>query len=202
MNTGISMRGLSIVIILACISTPLRAQDAGSIGLTLGLGGRASIGAIYHPWKSFALRPMVGYTENTGEASDERDLPSSYSNESTTQSYFVGLNAQYYLDVIENLSSYVGAGGSYSLGKFESTSRYHSQTQDTEVTRTSTTKGVGATAYFGLQYALSKRFNVYGELGAWYTWTTYRRDDAPNQKQSATGLSLSTSALGVIFYLN
>jgi opacity protein-like surface antigen len=197
------LSAITMLVLVAATSIDLRAQEAGSLGVTFGVGWGGSLGVIYHPSAHIAIHPDVSFRRNTGESEYVGEGPQ-WKNSSESWSISGGLTVQYRLGTIDNLSSYVGLGGGYGVGKSSGTSSSSGSWSgtDTTMTQTSTSKSYGARALFGLQYAFNKRFNVYGELGAWYGGQVSRSDSSPDTRTSGTNLSLSSSQIGVIFYLN
>lgn len=136
--------------------TPAVAQEKGKVGLTMGYP--SSVGIVYHVTDKIAIRPEL----NIAQASTETTAPAiagvNVSVSSDTWAIGTGLSGLFYVRQWDDLHLYVSPRWTYSHGSSSSSTL----PIDTGLNSWSLTGSVGA------QYALGKRFGVFGEVGFGY----------------------------------
>jgi hypothetical protein len=169
-----------VLFVFALVALPgaASAQDVGAKGLTMGYP--ESIGVLWHVTDRVAIRPEFLFAHSTTDT----NLPLDDDSRSST-SIGVGASALYYLSDRDNLRPYVAPRWMYG----------HSDpgSGGTSIT-TNTISGA-----FGAQYALSKRFSVFGESGLSYTHSTAKSDVLATITVKGNGIATHTAA-GVILY--
>jgi hypothetical protein len=200
--------GWMAVLMIAWLAAPVRAQDDPRIGITMGYP--AAVGVVWRLNDNIALRPDLTYQRTSSESLSTITLPSlsvvGVPNSSptttviTTDSWSVGVgvSALFYISRHEALRTYLSPrwgytwssadGSSSGVSILATLSNSHSQT-------------VGGS--FGAQYALSRRFNVYGEVGLGYSRTTLPGSDVLGviTRTETTTSSLATrGGAGVVLY--
>jgi hypothetical protein len=166
----------SFVVILGIGSVNLaKAQEAGQVGLTFGFP--PSVGLVWQVSDHISLRPtaqVAGVNEN--------------GQKSTTIG--AGISALVFLHTWDNLRAYVGPNFSYSRAK-----------DDVNPPNgfTSTTSGYTGAGFFGTQYALNRRFSIFGEVGFSYTHFGFSSTLA-GASQSTRSTWGTTTGIGAILY--
>src|SRR5215471_15907591 len=165
------MRYALVLSALLLAAPAARAQESGQVGLEFGTN---AVGVLYHLNDSIAVRPEVTFAIGGSATSD-------------INSWGVGGSALFYLNHVEKLSTYFvprfmyqrnsASGGGIDL-----------------VTNTYDVSGS-----FGAQYALHRRFSVFGEVGLLI------RDTTSNGSVFTTASTSVTSArpltgIGAILY--
>jgi hypothetical protein len=188
------------IIAWASVATTARAQDKGQLGVTAAIGfgpgdGSGSIGVLYHLSKSVALRPSFGYSRSELDGgffdSGMGDLMSGSG--STSTQWSAGLAGLFFLTRKDGLSTYVGASAAY--GRLTHEEAFVPVRPAMGAGDTRTDDGTVVRAFLGMQYAVAKRFGLYGELGVrYYSYAGDRSADS-------TGFSTVGAGLGAIFYL-
>jgi opacity protein-like surface antigen len=173
-----------LLVALASLGVPaaVSGQDVGQKGITMGYP--ESIGLLWHVTEKVAVRPEFSFAHS----STDTNLPFIDNNISST-TVSVGVSALYYLSNADGLRPYVAPRWMYGH----------------------TGPGGGTTSHinslggaFGAQYALGKRFSVFGETGLTYSHATAKTDVAPlgivdSLTTHSNTIGLHTGA-GVIFY--
>jgi hypothetical protein len=189
------MRMARILAVVAIIglagATPAGAQEAGSVGLTMGYP--ASVGVLWRANDRVAIRPelsLAGSTSDSGSSS----FGSSFTVQSEGWALGTGVTVLFTLKKYDNLRTYFGPRFTYT--RTSSTSESSGFVTTSEDTTTSTS--VGGAGLFGAQYSLGSRFAVFGELGFGFARSTtkLRNSDA---KFSGNSWGTRTGA-GVIFF--
>lgn len=209
----------SFVWIVAVLpAAPAHAQDHGQVGLSMGYP--ASVGIVWQVADRFAVRPEISLVQSstvnlttltvtftTPFNTQTQTTQTQLTIDSTTVG--TGVSALFYVGKREGLSTYVSPRYAYTRG-----------TGTTVATSTSTGSGTAApsttetatrshvvTGSFGAQYALSRRFCVFGEIGLGYTHGKASPESSPSSSPSTTSRSESTnhavstrSGVGVVFY--
>jgi hypothetical protein len=204
--------GWMAVFIVASLATPVRAQDEPRVGITMGYP--ASIGLIWHVADRVALRPEVSLSRGSGETTITTTVPvisvgavptvntTTTVTTNTTDQWQVGIgvSALFYVTRHDALRTYVSPRYAYTRG---SNSNQSSGLSPSTVSSSEST-GHFVAGSFGAQYALGRRFSVFGEVGLGYTHT----ENEPTGTTSpgfSVGDSVSTtlstrSGAGVILY--
>ncbi len=171
-------------------ASPAAAQEKGQVGLAMGYPG--NVAAIFHASESIAIRPDFAFSTSS--------TTSTYSSTSSTNdntSYGVGVSALFYAGKWDSLHAYFSPRFGYA----------HSGTDvsgSSGSTGTSTSSTYTFSGSFGAQYALGRRFAVFGEAGIAYSHLTGESSSSASTlaSSSGTGNSWSTrTAIGGIFYL-
>jgi hypothetical protein len=189
--------GLLVAITIGLLASSASAQDDPRVGITMGFP--ASIGVIWHVSERIALRPEITATRASGESTTTSSIsviglggvvPTTTTTTVTTiESWQVstGLSALFYVSKHDALRTYVSPRWAYSrtssssnsgiadLGSFGSTGSSHT-----------------VTGSFGAQYALGRRFNVFGEVGLSFSRSTTTPRDL------TTGLGFVTTTSGAV----
>ncbi len=135
------------------------AQQKGQTGLTFGLPGM--VGLVWHVSDNIAIRPEAAVSIATGH--NDPDSTFAISNSSTT--WGVGASALFYVQRRDAMSVYLSPRFSFSRTSNSSTQVVPEMS--------STSNGTGwlysGAGSLGVQYALSPRFSVFGELGIEYS---------------------------------
>jgi len=201
------MRGLAMAIAAAVIgAAPAAAQDGGSVGITMGYP--ASVGVIWHVTDRVALRPEVSWTKvsSTSTASitsvigiGSGAVTTTTTSQSTNDQSTVGVGASGLIAVRQwdALRAYLSPRFLYTRGSTTSSSV-------NSFTGSSTPIDFTIDAYFvsgsvGVQYALSDRFGIYGEVGLGYNHQTSSSATAGSGTGTTTTVATRSGA-GVIFY--
>jgi hypothetical protein len=192
-----------VVITLTMAANTASAQDEPRIGITMGYP--ASIGVVWHVTDRIALRPEMSVSSSTNDltATSTISVGGTTVTNSTTNSndnwqLLAGASALFYLTRHENLRTYVSPRWAYT--RVESTS---SNTSSPGISDSAGNVQF-VSGSLGAQYALGRRFSVFGEIGLGYTHTT----SAPtNVSPASTLLTTSTtntiatrSGAGVVLY--
>jgi hypothetical protein len=171
------------------------AQDARRVGVTAAYPG--SIGLYWQLSDRFALRPDVTFTQSSGDTTTtvtagQNAIGTSRSS-NDTWNVTVGASALFYLHDWEALRAYVSPRLAYVRGAINTTTTI--TVPASVASDQTTTSGYLASGSFGAQYALGKRFAIFGEVGLSYTDTTTKT--APSFSASSRMLN-SRSGIGAI----
>jgi len=173
--------------LLVVTCAPAGAQDSGKVGATIAYPG--SIGLIWHASDSVAIRPAFAFAHSDSEIS-----PGSSENESTTIALDLGV--LFYVKKYDNVRTYVSPRFIYSRSTSTST-QTALPVGLPEITTTSTT--TGGAGVFGAQYAPTKRFSVFGEVGIAFNHR-HSTSEPTGASEFTTNTWGTTSGVGVIFY--
>jgi hypothetical protein len=161
------------------------AQEAGSIGITMGYPSQ--VGVLWQVTDRIALRPEVTLSRTSIETTITSPLGATIG-ESDGWSVGVGLSALLRLQQWDDVRTYVSP-------RFEYT-RTSSTLSVVRGPSSTTGSGYGAGGAFGVQYSPARHFGVFGEVGIHYS-------HAENTQLNSTtsGYTLSTrSGAGVILF--
>jgi hypothetical protein len=186
------MRGFLSALIgsIALVSAPLFAQEQesprGKIGLTL-----PGIGAILHLTDHVAFVPGVGFTHNWSSLS---------SAPTTTAANNLSVSAalRFYVRDWKGLRFYLSPKYSFSRSTSERNAGGTGYGTD------SSTAGDYHAAYgsWGIQYAISDRVSIFGDMGAFYSRSTYSTSSSAMLGGDTYSQNVGTSgSWGLIFYL-
>ena len=110
------------------------------------------------------------------------------------------MNLQHRVAAWEQLSAYVGVGGSYLLSKSKMIDRTRTLAHDTIITKTATSRSTTLRAYFGVQYMPVRWLAAYVNIGAGYTFSsTSYEEQWPRGSKSQT-FSTDNSGIGIRLY--
>jgi hypothetical protein len=167
------------------------AQESGRVGLVMGYP--ASLGVQWHVSDRVAFRPDVSLLRSSG---DSTSPGSAIGSTSTSWSAGVGVSVVLYLGTWEGLRTYVSPR--FSFARNSSSAGPAGGTRSDNWSNTYTAAGS-----WGAQYALGRRFSVFGEVGLSYArQTSSFTSSLPNVLGTdATASTVSTrSAVGAIVY--
>ena len=140
------------------------AQDRGQVGLTMGFP--TSIGLIWHPTDRVALRPEFSIS---GISTEQTVTISPIQSDTESSLYNIGISGLFYVSRSDNLRTYVSPRLAY--GRASSTIDNALTGPSESITKTTSVSGA-----FGAQYALHRRFGVFGEVGLGYSGSTSRSE--------------------------
>jgi hypothetical protein len=191
------MRGLALATMMAVVmAAPAAAQDAGSVGLTMGYP--AAVGVVWHVSERIALRPDVTLSTSTTESTSTIDsifVPQVSTTTSTSWSTAVGLSALLYLNSTDQLRFYVAPRAAYLR-----TSIDIDDDQPLASAFDNTSTGFVAAGAFGVQYNAHERFAIFGELGAQYTSQSSTSEFLTSRTRGEVRTAGLRSAVGVTLY--
>lgn len=168
---------------LCCVSSLALAQERGDTGLVVEAPG--SVGLIWHVTDRLAVSPAVSFSHRavTAEPQVIDDI------ESSASTVAFDISARFYLATWDKLQAYVSPVFNTAI---------HSA--DTDLGDESS---FGVAGLFGLQYALSDRFGVFGATGVSYQRSTLENTLGgplfPSIKTTVSSIG-SESRVGIIFY--
>jgi hypothetical protein len=204
---------LTTVIIMAVFAHAAFAQDTPRVGISMGYPG--TIGVIWQVTDRVGLRPEVNVQKSSGESTSTLSLsltafPVGGTSTTTTTTVTTidawqvsaGLSALFYLTKGDALRTYVSPRWAYSRSSSGSSSSL-SELDDALTFETSTHTVAGS---FGAQYAIARRFSVFGEVGGAFT----RSANTPQEQRASSVFTSSSrtvsrsfgarSGAGVILY--
>jgi hypothetical protein len=191
------MRGLGLGMAVALVmAAPAAAQDAGSVGLTMGYP--AAVGVVWHVTERLALRPDVTLSTTTTESTSTNDSMFGRQVSTTTSTSWstaVGLSALFYLTPADPLRFYVAPRAAYLR-----TSIDIDDDQPLASAFDNTSTGVVAAGAFGVHYNAHDRFAIFGELGAQYTAQSSSSEFLTSRNRSENRSAGLRSAVGVTVY--
>jgi hypothetical protein len=202
----------SVVLLTFLLAAPVIAQEHGQVGLSMGYP--ASVGVVWHVADRVAIRPEISLVQSSTDTTAITTVTFATSlgvQTQTTRAQFVtdsttvgtGVSALFYVWKREALSAFVTPRYAYNRG----TSTTTGGGIGTPTENTATNHFISGS--FGAQYALGRRFSVFGEIGLGYTRS--RVDNVPTDSlaigastgSETTSHGVSTrSAAGVVFYFN
>jgi predicted porin len=172
------IRALSVMMLLGVCSTNAAAQDSPTTGLVMATPG--SVAFIWHVSDSIALRPEIGFSTSTAEPN--RDDPTNP--ESTLTQWNPGFSVLIYLQRWDTARLYVSPRYVYSRASSENSSELGSSE--------STADSHSIAGSIGAEYALHRRFGVFGEVGI-----NYSHGESPT---TVTNSWNHRTAVGAILY--
>jgi len=208
--------GSIVAITVGCLSTSASAQDDPRVGIVMGYP--ASVGVIWHVNDRLALRPEVNVQKSVGESTTTLSLsitafpvggPSTTTTTTVTTidawQVSAGLSALFYLSKDGPLRTYVSPRWAYARSSSGSSALSSSLSElDDALTFGTSTHTV--TGSFGAQYAIARRFSVFGEVGGAFA----RSATTPQQQRTSSVFTSSSrtasrsfgarSGAGVILY--
>jgi|KBSSwiStaDraftv2_1062776.scaffolds.fasta_scaffold947599_2 hypothetical protein len=199
--------GLMAAIAFMFLAHTASGQDTPKVGVTMGYP--SSIGVIWHLTDGVAIRPEVSVAKSSGEFTTTTSFSfggttTTNTSVSTTETWQVGagFSALFYVSTHDALRTYVSPRWTYTRLSSDSSS---------SLPQTGTAGHANfVSASFGAQYALGRRFGVFGEIGLGFsrtvtTPTPSTSSLSPGVSGSITGRSSSStlgtrSAAGVVWY--
>ena len=177
------MRRIGIIVVCVLLGSAARAaaQEAGQAGIAMGYP--TSVAVIFHVTDKVAVRPEFSFQHST---SDFDFLGNDGTQTATGIS--LGVSGLFYLREWDNVQTYVSPRYEWTRTTFDSDASENES------------RGTGHvfTGSFGAQYALHRRFGVFGEVGLSYRTSDTEVDGIDTNTNSS---SWSTrTAVGAIFY--
>src|SRR5262245_21030943 len=177
---------IGMLVIVFGSATSAFAQDKGKIGLTMGYP--SSVGIVYHVTDKLAVRPELTIAQASTEATGPAISRVNFSASSSSWAIGTGVSALFYVRQWDDLHLYVSPRWTYSHG---------SSSSDT-LSVDSTLNSWSLNGSVGAQYALGKRFGVFGEVGFGYQHSHQKSGGSPIQAE-ITGHGIGTrTGVGVI----
>ena len=210
--------GLVLAIVIFGFAGGAAAQGEPRVGIAMGYP--ASVGIIWQATDRVALRPEISLLRASGESTTTSlgtvfTIGGTVTTTTTTSvttndawSVGIGLSALFYLSKHDALRTYLSPRWAYTRSSISSSSSTGLPSGLGTGARSTTNVVTGSTGHFvagsvGAQYALGRRFSVFGEVGLGFTRTVA----IPNADSPAFTLgesvsrSLSTrSGAGVVLY--
>jgi hypothetical protein len=183
------------------LPVPVLAQERGQVGVSMGYP--ASAGVVWHVADRLAIRPEISLVQNSNDVTAVTTLtfsgPSGTQTQQTTRTQFetdsttvgAGVSVLFYLWKQEALSAFVTPRYVYTRGT--STTESGAVGAPTDITTTNHF----VSGSFGAQYALSRKFGVYGEIGLGYTRSRVKNASTTGLVLGATSTSTETTGHGV-----
>jgi hypothetical protein len=203
MTTTLKIRGsLQTMAVAWALATALPAQavEQGQIGINGEVSARPLIGLTYHATQRVALRPGVFFQRVKADnaptfidASSTQDV-ALYQTDDT--SFGGQLETDYFLRPQRDLAPFLAATVAYT----HVNTAYPVPQASSVILKNGNLHNWSAGAAFGVQYAFTERFHVFGRLGLAYA--AGQRFTVNGQKLYSHSVGTSTSALGFVFYFN
>lgn len=178
---------LPAVVLFSLILLPAsaRAQERGQFGATMGYP--TSVGFIWHATESLALRPEITFTHSSAEAeSSIFGLGSTAKN----TSFAFTTSALWYRGKFDNVRTYFSPRFTYGQASSKSNSNATPVESD----------AYSVSGSFGAQYAPTRRFSVFGEIGYGFSRSSTQVASLISLNKTVTRTWSPRSAVGVIFY--
>lgn len=177
------------------------AQEAGAFGLTAQIGSTSDIGLIYHPSGSIGIIPFFSVAiSTTDDFYNAEEVDYKTEHEGDHLSLGGGVNLQHRVAAWEQVSAYVGVGGSYLLSKSTTIDQTRTLAHDTIITKTATTRSTTVRAYFGVQYMPVRWLAAYVNIGAGYRFSSTSYVEQWPRASKSRSLTTSNSGVGVVLY--
>jgi hypothetical protein len=165
---------------------PIPFQEPGNrIGITMGYP--STFGVVWEVNDRFALRPELSFSVGTSEGTADGVAGTS----SDTWTIGFGVSALIFLKQWDAVQTYIAPRFTYSRGTSTVESVFGG---DNDLT----SEGFSLNGLFGAQYALHRRFSVFGEVGVGFTNSETRLSSIDGKTES-TSFGTRT-AVGVIFF--
>ncbi|MFB3852311.1 MAG: outer membrane beta-barrel protein [Vicinamibacterales bacterium] len=184
-------RALVLVLLLAGIVAggPAWAQEQGQVGVNLGF---PTVGVTWHATDTIAMRPEFTFMFGSTSSSQGSGVEAS---EADQWGLGFGLSALFYLREWDGLRGYIAPR--FAI--------VHASTDSIATTSGSKRKTSGNNydlgAIAGVQYAISSRLNVFGELGLGYSNRRSETEGPGSTDLETTTWALAPrSAIGLIVY--
>ncbi len=205
----------SVGVLTILLAAPANAQEHGQVGLSMGYP--ASVGIVWQIADRFAVRPEVSLVQSSGVSRSTLtvSITTPFGTQTQTASTQVttdtttmgtGISGLIYLWKREALSAFVSPRYAFTRGTNTGTSN-----GATSPVGDITTRNHFISGSFGAQYALGRRFSVFGEIGLGYNHGS--ASSPPSSTPSPIGSTTSSSesnnhgvstrsGVGVVFYFN
>jgi hypothetical protein len=199
---------LWLVPVLTLMASPAPAQDQGQVGVTMAYP--ASVGIVWQVADRVAVRPEFSFNQSTTDITsivtltvgNQTQTIQSQSSTAAT-SFGTGVSGLFRVWKRDALSAYLAPRYTYTHGSTTPSGAFASPPTET------TTTSHGMSGSVGAQYAMARRFSVFGEVGLAYTTGV---SQAP-QPESLAGVASATgrsearnrsfgirSGVGVVWY--
>jgi len=194
--------GAIAAVTLGSLASPVSAQDEPRVGITMGYP--ASLDLVWQVNEGLALRPELVVSSSSNEITIMTAVPiinggvtATTSQVSTNDNWqaSIGVSALFYVSKHDALRTYVSPRWAYT--------RVSSESGGVGSISSSSGNVNTVTGSFGAQYALSRRFSVFGEVGAGYSRTTNKPTGGPVSSfatASTTDSVATRSGAGVVLY--
>jgi len=189
---------------------PCAAEEPSRVGLSMGYP--ASVGIVWHVSNGVAVRPELSFSHGSGDTVDGLS-PLTFTSTTDSTAVGVGVSALLYTAKWEALRADVSPRIAYT--------RSTASTTSTEVipvvvipvlagvpviptlppnpTVSTTISSYLIAGSFGAEYALARRFALFGEVGYGYIRTSNSSSSSASLKETANATGTRTG-VGVIFY--
>jgi hypothetical protein len=172
---------LLIVSVSLLASDGISAQEKGQTGMTMGYP--ASVGLVWQPSERLAVRPELSLSTTS--------IETSFTGTGRTSSVGVGLSGLFYVGKWDSLSAYVSPRFAYNLTSSDPIGTLAIATAANNYSL------IGS---FGTQYALHRRFSVFGEVGVGYSHQALRSTGAISNSTITSHSWNTRTGIGVLFY--
>ena len=192
---------LMIAITIPFLARSVSAQDTPRVGIAMGLP--ASVGIIWQVTDGVALRPEINLARTSNDVTETISVSLGPTTSTNTQTITndnsqvgIGLSALFYVFRDDKLRTYVSPRWVYTRTATSASAGTMG------VAAGSTTGNANAlSGSFGAQYALARRFGVFGEVGLGYSRSVASPTGSATLVTDSTGWNLTTrSAGGVIVF--
>jgi hypothetical protein len=190
--------GLLAAITIGLVAPAASAQDDPKVGITMGYP--ASVGVMWQVNDRVALRPEFNVQKASGESTStiaislSSVVPGSVVSVTTSESwqFSAGVSALFYLSTHDALRTYVSPRWAYTR-----TSNTNSSSTIPSLSLSTTASGQSFAGSFGAQYALGRRFGVFGEVGIVFSRSTVSPDASALTSAIVTTSESVSKTLGV-----
>lgn len=198
-------RSIGFVLVMLGAATHAQAQESGRFGITMGYP--ASIGFIWHLSDRVAIRPEISFSQNTADSTSTIVFTSNGTRVTTVSSTAandqwtvgVGASALLYVGRWESLRTYVSPRFVYTRNSATSTETTSATVTSIQPASEFISQSYFVSGAFGAQYALGRRFGVFGEVGLGFSHNT--TDSTQNGAGTSRGHTIgSRTGAGVILY--
>jgi len=202
-DTPVNRCVLLTVFLLSVIAGTVHAQDAPKVGVTMGYP--SSIGVIWQVTGRVAVRPEMTLSRVTGDSSANDLAGAAPLSTDETNGVGTGISALFYLGRWDALRTYVSPRFAYSRNSTSASTA----NAGSPSTSDSTVSSYVTSGSFGAQYALGRRFGLFGEVGLSYSRTSTSLSSSlatngttiVNVHSSSRANAVATrSGVGVIFF--
>jgi hypothetical protein len=200
---------MMVAITIVFLAKGASAQDDPTVGITMGYP--ASFGVVWHVTDRVALRPELFLSRTSSDNTTTSSIPLPILGTTVTTTTTVttvdswqagtGLSALFYVSTHDALRTYVSPRWTYARTSIDSGSGLGGLNFGS----TSATHSISGS--FGAQYAVGRRFNVFGEVGLAFSRTVNTPNDRGTSsaiivtRSDGVGRTVTTrSGAGVILY--
>ncbi len=181
---------ISLLVVLALGGSSVYAREKSAsprFGLTF-----PSLGVIWHITDKVAFVPNVTLARNWSTYSSTQS-----ESKNTTNSVGVTAGMRFYTHDWKGMRFYLSPSYGFSRSSSDS-----SQSGLIEVSGSGTTRSHSVGGAWGVQYAVTDRISIFGDIGARYSRSTFESTDSQTPAGSSNGNLVSTvGTWGLIVYL-